>query len=232
MVLNPSGSITISTPGAVVSGADVTGTVTITASDVTLIDSRVRPAPGTTGIAVRYSGVSGVLIDHVEIDGGKSAPTAVGITGSGFTVESANIHGTGDGVDAGSGDVIRDSWIHDLWVGTGDHTDGIQSSGGDGLTITHDTIDARGTGVNSAILLGADLGPLSNTVVNGNLLNGGGFTVYAGSDGTYDSGVIKFTNNRVVRDDNYGPCSFRPSKTGEISQAGNVWDSGFPGAVC
>ncbi|HTC68570.1 MAG TPA: hypothetical protein VK662_03300, partial [Acidothermaceae bacterium] len=81
-VLKPRGSFTISTRGAVVSGLDVTGTVTIAASDVTLMDSRIMPSAGATGIAVRYSGVSGVVIEHVEIDGADHSPSAVGITGS------------------------------------------------------------------------------------------------------------------------------------------------------
>jgi hypothetical protein len=231
-VLKPRGSFTISTRGAVVSGLDVTGTVTIAASDVTLMDSRIMPSAGATGIAVRYSGVSGVVIEHVEIDGADHSPSAVGITGSGFIVEAANIHGTADAIDVGSNDVVRDSWIHDLFVVPGDHTDGVQSSGGANVVISHNTINAEGSHVNSAVILGADLGPLINSVVIGNLLAGGGFTVYAGTNGTYSSGVITIADNRFVKDDNYGPCSFKPSPGATISATGNVWDAGIPGAVC
>ena len=41
VTLTPSGSITINTAGAVVSGLDITGDVVITAPNVTLVDCRV-----------------------------------------------------------------------------------------------------------------------------------------------------------------------------------------------
>jgi hypothetical protein len=194
--------------------------VTINASGVTLKDCRIRPKASSPGIAVSYSGVSGVVIENVEIDGGKHSPSSVGVSGSGFTLRGADIHGTGDGVDVGSNVVVRDSWIHDLWVASGDHTDGVQSAGGSNVTITHNTIDASGAGVNSAVIVGADLGPLSNTSITNNLLDGGGYTLYAGSDGKYSSGVITITGNRFGDHAGYGECSVKISG-GQLRLSGN-----------
>lgn len=221
VALKSSGSLTISTPGAVVSGLDIVGTVTINASGVTLKDCRIRPSAGSPGVAVSYSGVSGVVIENVEIDGGKHSPSSVGVSGSGFTLRAANIHGTGDGVDVGDNVVVRDSWIHDLWVASGDHTDGVQSAGGSNVTITHNTIDATGAGVNSAVIVGADLSPLSNTVITDNLLDGGGYTLYAGSDGKYSSGVITITGNRFGDHAAYGACSIK-TKGGQLRDSDNT----------
>jgi hypothetical protein len=227
-VLKQSGDITISTPGEVVTGLQVNGTVTITASNVTLKDSLIIPDSGDPAIAVSYDHVSGVVIENVEINGGKHSPSSVGVQGSGFTLEADNIHGTADAVDVDSNDVVKDSWIHDLWVSGSDHTDGVQSAGGSNVTISHNTIDATANSTNSAIIIGADLGPISNTLITNNLLDGGSYTIYAGSDGQYSSGVITITNNRFADDADYGLTSFAPDG-GSIIFTGNVLDgSGAP----
>lgn len=222
--LRPSGSLTLSTPGQVVSGLDVSGSITITASNVVLKNSRIRNVRSYAAIIVR-GGVRGVLISHVEVDGGKQTPSVVGITGSGFTAEAVNIHGTADGIDAGSNVVVKNSWIHDLWVAPGDHTDGIQTTGGSNLLIDHNTIIATADRANSAVILGADLGDLSNTTLRNCLLDGGTYTVYAGADPGYDSGVISIIGNRFGSHAQYGPTSFRPSPRRSIIFSGNVWDA-------
>jgi hypothetical protein len=223
-VLKQSGDITLSTPGEVVSGLQVNGTVTITASNVTLKDSLIVPDSGDPAIAVSYDHVSGVVIENVEINGGKHSPSSVGVEGSGFTLIADNIHGTADAVDVDTNDVVRDTWIHDLWVSGSDHTDGVQSAGGANVTISHNTIDATANSTNSAIIIGADLGPISNTLITNNLLDGGSYTIYAGSDGQYSSGVITITNNRFADDADYGLTSFAPDG-GSIIFTGNVLDA-------
>jgi hypothetical protein len=232
VALRPSGSIVISKSGTVVSGLDISGTVKITASHVVLRDCRIRPSGGYAAIAVSYTGVANVLISHVEIDGADHTPSVPGIVGAGFTVDAANIHGTGDAIDLGSGDVVINSWIHDLWVAPGDHTDGIQSSSGVGMRVEHNTIDAAVPGVNSAVIIGADLGPVDDVLVAGNLLFGGNYTVYAGSDGRFDSGAITIENNRFSTGSQYGACSFRPSSGRAIDFHGNIWDADGSPVIC
>jgi hypothetical protein len=214
--------VTIDKPGTVVSGLEITGGVTINASNVTLKNCRIH-GTDTAAISVRYSDVSGVIIDHVEIDGGKRSPSVIGIKGSGYTVQASNIHGTGDAVDAGDNVVVKDSYIHDLWVAPGDHTDGVQTAGGVNLLVTHSTINA--IGVNAALMLGADLSAMNNTVATNNLLDGGNYTVFAGTDGKYSSGLIKITNNRFGMHARYGPYSFNPSSGLPIVFTGNTYDA-------
>jgi hypothetical protein len=175
-------------------------------------------------ISVPYSGVSGVLIDHVEIDGLRTTPSSPGITGAGYTVAFTDIHGTGDGIDLQNDDTVHDSYIHDLYVAPGDHTDGIQSAGGTGSSAIHNTILASCNGCNSAMIIGADLGPIGTFTASNNLLDGGGFTVYAGS-GTYDSGTIIITGNRFGANYSYGLTSFKPSPGRSIRFSGNIDDA-------
>jgi len=226
--LRVSGSLTLSTPGQVVTGLDVRGSIVVTASNVVIKNSRVRDVDNDAAIIVRGN-VHGVIISHVEIDGGKQTPSVVGISGSGFTADAVNIHGTADGIDAGDNVVVQNSWIHDLWVAPGDHTDGVQTAGGSNLLIVHDTIDATGAPTNSAVIMGADLGDLSNTQLRDCLLDGGTYTVYAGADPGNSSGIITIANNRYGDHAQYGPNSFRASPDGAIVFTGNVWDaSGAP----
>jgi len=208
----------------------VTGCVSITASNVTFKNSRVRSTCENGTVGVSWSGVSGVVIDHVEIDG-QNRDNNPGLVGSGFTATALNIHNTEDGVDVQTSDVVEDSYIHDLHVGPGAHVDGIQSAGGSNVVVSHNTIDATNPGTNSAIIFGADLGSLSNTVANENVLTGGNFVVYAGTDGQYGSGLISITNNRFGTG-SYGPCSFKPSPGQPIAFGGNVQDASGTALHC
>jgi hypothetical protein len=77
----------------------------------------------------------------------------------------------------------------------------------------------------SCVLIGADLDSISNVVVEGNYLNGGNYTVYAGADRGNSATGIKIINNRFGRDFVFGPKSV----DGNITWSGNVWaDTGAP----
>jgi hypothetical protein len=219
------GSVTITTAGSRLAALEIDGTLTIKAPGVRVEDCLIRPRGNAVAVSLPYTGVSGVELVHVEIDGGRQNPSVVGIAGSGFVVDAADIHGTGDAIDAGSNVVVQNSWIHDLVAWSGDHTDGIQSSGGRGLRVVNNTIDALGPATNSAILAGADLGPLDRVVIEHNLLRGGNYTVYAGTGGRFDSGSIRISGNRFGSGYRYGPCSLRPAPGRIIQLSGNVDDA-------
>ena len=218
--LEASSATTVSRAGAVLEGLDVRGCLTITASDVTVRRSRIRCG---SEYPVRVSGgARGVLLEDVEIDGmGSPSTTAVG--GDGFTVRRADIHDVGDGPRMGDNTVLEDSWIHDLAAGGGSHNDGVQSTGGRNIVIRNNRIENPDQQT-SCVLIGADLGDIDNVLVEGNLLNGGNYTVYAGSDPGYRATNIRIVGNRFGRDFVFGPKSVSGSG---ITWSGNVWaDSG------
>lgn len=224
VTLRRTGSVTVTQRGARLTGLEIDGTLLIEASDVLVEDCLIKAGSGPVAVRIPYHGVSGVRLLHVEIDGGRRDPSVVGIAGSAFTVDAADIHGTGDGIDAGSNVVIENSWIHDLEARAGDHTDGVQSTGGVGLRIVNNTIDATGPGINSAIIVGADLAPLDNVVIAHNLLDGGNYTIYAGAGDRFESGVIRVIDNRFGTNAQYGSCSLKPSPGHPIDFSGNVED--------
>lgn len=215
-VLTPSGSITVTVDNTVLSGLDVNGCITVNAKNVTIKNTRVR----CNGYyPIRADGGSNTLIQDVTIDGmGSSTPTAV--YGDSYTVLRANIFGVGDGPRAGSNVTVQDSYIHDLVVANGSHNDGIQSTGGSNIVIRGNNIQHPGQG-NATLMLTPTFGPLSNVLVENNLLNGGAFTVHAGGDPTEAATTnVVFRNNRFGRDYLYGIKSFG---VGDISWTNNTW---------
>jgi hypothetical protein len=198
--LTPSGSITISTAGAVVSGLDISGTVNINANDVTLKNSRIR---SNAFYVVRVqAGRSGVVIQDSEIDGvGTDNAGNHGIAGGPATVRRCNIHHVENGITPQSGGwLIEDNYIHTLLASGSPHYDGIQIDGGiSNITIRHNTVINQHNQT-AAVMIDNYFGPISNIVVDNNRLVGGGYTVY--SDGQFSGGTISgvsFTNNRLGR---------------------------------
>lgn len=196
--LKSSGSITISTPGAVVSGLDITGSVRITASNVTLQRSRVT---GKTYNIIEVSdSAKGVTIQDVEINGqGKAgAEGSTGIYGPAKVLRS-DIFGVENGISPSTGSVLQDNWIHGLDAPGDPHIDGIQIDGArHDIVVRHNFVDLRGWTQTSTVMIDNYFGPVSNVTVDQNLLLGAGYVVY--SDGRFDGGPITgvaFTGNRM-----------------------------------
>jgi hypothetical protein len=216
----------IETAGTVIDGKDL-GCVWIQAPDVVIMRSRIRcggPFP------VRVHDQGNLLIEDTEIDGLGNVDSSC-ITWEHYTARRVDCHGVGDGMYiAGDDVVIEDSYIHGLVTCDDCHTDSIQSTGGSRIVIRGNTIENpyQQTGV---IKLGAEDGSLHDVLVEGNLLNGGGFTVYGGGVEGDISG-IRFLDNRFMRAPDgfhseggyWGPVSyFEPSLPGN-EWSGNVWD--------
>jgi hypothetical protein len=218
-VLRQSGSITVSTPGAVIEGMDIKGIVNITAPDVVLRNSRIKAA---AWIVVKVKdGLSGVRIEDVEIDGSGLAgmPGSVGIAGP-VSVLRADIHSVENGIIPSSGAVIRDSYIHDLDSPGSPHYDGIQMDGGQsGILIEHNAIDLTNHGWTSTIMMDNDFGAVTNVRIVGNQLIDGSYTIYA--DGKFSSAPI----NGIVIDRNQlgkGAYGYGLVRNASVSWTDNV----------
>ena len=221
----------IETPGTVIDGKDM-GCIWIVVPDVTITRSRIR-CDGY--FPVRVDGAGSLTIEDTEIDG-LGSPDGSCVTSQNYVARRVDCHGVGDGMYiAGNNVVIEDSYIHDLASCGGCHTDSIQATGGENILIRGNTIENayEQTGV---LKLGAEDGRLHDVLVEGNLLNGGGYTVYGGgTDG--DVAGIRFVNNSFMRapegffaqGGRWGPVAyFEPSLPGN-EWRGNVWhDDGSP----
>lgn len=226
----------LATPGEVVDGKDVTGCLTITASNITLRRFRVRGCAREPVISVGY-GLTGVVIEDCEIDGGRLNPNASAVGYEGYTIRRCDIHGTGSGLHMTNNVVIEDNWVHDLHEGEDSHNDAVLTNGGRNLVVRHNTLENPHTQT-AVVALYGDVEAVVDVVIEDNLLDGGGYTVYGGSvpGKPYSEGArgVRFLNNRFGRrfhpgGGRYGPVSgFDPGRPGNV-WAGNVWhDSGAP----
>ncbi len=188
------GPQTITKDGAVVDGWD-TGTITVSAKNVTIRNTRIT---ATTFWGVHGASGASATLDNVTITGQRGVDCQIGVDGGTVTIEHTDISGCEDGVHLHSDNVLADSYIHDLLKTATSHNDGVQVvSGIAGQAIRHNTIKVaagKGVGDNSAIFVQQSSGPINGLVIDSNLLDGGGYTLY-----------IEKADNVVASDNLLGP---------------------------
>ena len=197
VTLTSMAGLTITTPGTVIDSKNVNGNITVAANNVTIKNSKINGR-------VIARGISGLLLQRVEIAGPSSTTEKLpGVGYSGFTCDGCNVHGWGDGFMMDNDVTIKNSWVHDLKAfgdpaNGGSHNQAILSLGGNNFTITNNRLDAGSQGNFSASLsLFNQWGAITNTLVQGNLFNGGGYCVYAGYDvaGKNYPSNVRYINN-------------------------------------
>lgn len=196
--LKPSGSLTVTTNGAVIDGLDISGALVIKAANVTVKNTRI--VSGSDFWVVTNQG-SGTKFDHVTVAGKGTASTVTGqsgIVGGQGTYNAVDVSGVENGFVPGNGSVIQNSYVHGLAAPGSPHYDGIQIDGNvNNVKITGSTIINNQTQT-SAVMVDNGDGPATNIVVDGNRLIGGGYTVYAdGQFSTSSSVNVSYTNNRI-----------------------------------
>jgi len=195
LALKPSGELIVAEPGAVLSGLDIHGMVTVKAPNVTIVNCRITAA--SFSVVQIPANVTGTTVKTSEIDGvGHDNAGSNGINGQGTFVGN-NIHHVENGVNVTGPSLIRDNYIHDLRASGTPHYDGIQIDGGHEVAILHNTI-INDHAQTSAVMIDNYFSAVSNIRVDGNVLVGGGYTVYS-SDGFKNGPVsgVSFTNNRM-----------------------------------
>lgn len=216
--LRSSGSLTITTPGTVIDGLDVNGSIDVQADNVTIRNSRVSTGSARYPIRV-HPGVTGVLIEHVEVSNEGGDGKGIYFNSGSGTVRYSNIHSAEDGIFITADNVtVEYNYVHTLMRNAGAHPDAIQIRGGDNVTIRGNNLQAihPQTGVsNAAIQIGSLVGDtITNFRVTDNLMNGGRFTINGGGRGEVDSAV--YSGNQFGRDHQYGVA-------GNIENS--VWDA-------
>jgi hypothetical protein len=217
----------ITKAGTVISGLNITGTVTVEAANVTIENCTITAATGG-GVVTIGAGVTGAVVQNCTINGtGANNAGSTGIFGSG-TFNGNNIYNVENGIAVTQGStstLIENNYIHNLLASGSPHYDGIQIDGGlSGVTIEHNTV-INPFGQTSAIMLDNYFGALSNINVTNNLLEGGGYTIY--DDGHFNSSAISgvsITNNHLGGGQ-WGNTDFNgtnPTYTGNVSDAATV----------
>jgi hypothetical protein len=222
MTLTRSDGLVIDTPGTVVDKLDIQGSVVIGAKNVTLRNCKVT---AQSDVVVLISpGITGAVVQNCEINNQGSG--GVGIAGQGLFVGN-NIHDCADGIDVrGDNTTIEGNYIHNMNGPSDSHYDGIQADGGfSNLQILRNTVINQ-KDQTSAIMLSNYWGPVTNVMIDGNLLIGGGYTVYISEigHGQAKGGPlvnVTFTNNRLARGV-WGPLDLRTELGATPMIAGNT----------
>ena len=194
------GPLRVTVPGTVIDGYEISGTLVIDASDVTIKNSRVTGRIDT-GDANKNPRT---LIQRVEIIGPYNSAAdggfaAVGYTG--FTCDGCNVRGWGKGFALVEDVVVKNSWVHDIVVhgdpgNGGSHNETIISLGGSNFQILNNRLDAGDApNVSASLALYSQMEAFNNVLVKGNLFDGGGYCVYAGLAGSYGASNTKFIDN-------------------------------------
>lgn len=219
--LRPSGGLEITQDGTVIDGLDIDGRVVIEANNVVIRNSRIT---SNAHLVVELEqGYSGLLIEDTRIRGVGSC--SAGIAYSNYTARRVHITGCSDGAKMFSNTLFEDSYISNRYRVNGvSHNDGIQSSGGFGITIRGNTILGSYQMSTSAIKVTAGQSNMGNVLIENNYLSGGAYTLYTTiKDGRSASDVT--VRNNVFDQDGwlYG---WRSNKISSAVYTGNTFYTG------
>ena len=223
-----SGNQTFSATGQVISGKDFHGYVKVTGSNITFKDCIFRGGTPTGNNALLDTeAATNTVVEDSEFVPLHPAATIDGIWTKNTSLYRVNIHGTVDGMKAGSNTLLQDSYIHDTsWFasdpnqgGGSTHNDGVQAFDGvNGITLRHNTIDLSTSKDPNAALQDS----ASNVTVDDNWLDGGGCILNFADHGHSLPG-LSVTNNRFGRHSAY-QCPILLSNLLSLAHnSGNVW---------
>lgn len=189
------GTYHVTEDDAVVEHLEVHGNIIIEAKNVTLKNIKLVSATPWHALQLMPKATGFTLRDS-EIDG--RGTTVNGVLGFGRYLHN-DIHDVENGINVTGPTDIRDNFIHDLRGGKDAHYDGIEINGADHITIVNNTI-VNSHEQTSAIMLDNYFTGLSEIVVEGNRLIGGGYALYIDGrfkGGAVDSASIKIVNNKL-----------------------------------
>lgn len=227
------GPMTITKAGTVIDSKIVNGALTVNAHNVVIKNSLLKVANASAINSTDDN--NNLLIEDTEITGQGKDSSAGGIaliSRTGYTLLRVNAHDSGDITRMDGHATIQDSWLHDPSGTDGaQHNDVIQSTNATYIRILHNRLENPHQQT-SCILLKADLGPISNVVVDSNLMAGGGYSFYWYDANDYSKHISNgtVTNNRFLRSPNggffakggmYGPDAFRA--TSSPAWSNNAW---------
>ena len=191
------GTVTLSTDGQVFSNRDVRGSIVVTGDNVTIEKVRVT---GRSEVPLIYTRGGSAVIRDVEVNmSGEEA--GKGIAFDNYTAQRVWFHNGLDCAHQGRNVTITDSYcdLPRLSQGSSAHADGFQSDGGGNYVFRHNTI-RNPNEQTSAILMSTNTSPISNVVIDHNLMSGGGYTVYCGTDEGGMTPNLTYTNNVISRE--------------------------------
>lgn len=192
------GSMIVTTPGAVIENVIINGQLTVNAANVTIKNCIIQ-SNGWWGIEGDQA--PNLTVENSKIIGGNL--TNSGILGSGTFVGNDISH-VSIGIQLTGGATVSSNYIHDLFYGSADpHYDGVTALGGQNhVVIEHNTIIAPDNNGTADVFIDNDFGSVNDVTVKDNLMLGGAaYTVHVdqktGQSGTITNVAIE--NNYLER---------------------------------
>lgn len=144
--LKPSGSIVVTTAGAVIQDVNVSGSILVKANDVTIRNCKVTGSSSAVLVKLEQ-GFRNMTVENcrIEVNTG-GANGAVGSNGgtTGIKIRRTEILGYADGIKADNEALYEYNYIHMYKpAGSIKHLDGIQGSGRRDWTARYNAIDMR-----------------------------------------------------------------------------------------
>jgi hypothetical protein len=206
-------NVILSVPGEVLENRDVHGCITVKAANVVIRNVRVS-CGGNYVIAINagtgsdpwFAPNANTLIQDVEINH-MGTVDGKGIAFEGYHANRVYYHNGADCFHVQRNILVENSYCVIGLDGGGDafctmsdaHWDGIQSDEGDVIVLRHNTI-RNPCKQTSAILMSTNTLPIGHVTIEGNLMAGGGWTVYCGTgEGGPTFGPEIFRDNRISR---------------------------------
>ena len=226
------GWLDVRTDGAIIENLIVSGPIEAYGTNVTIRNNQLVVTGDHWAVGLRHTVNATVANNDIGVLGGTRLAVAVKDIYSddiGTQILRNNIVNVDTGIQMGAG-LIEGNYIHDMGIESGDHINGVTSNGATGqLTVRGNTILNR-FDQTDAIGLFQDFGVEANRLITGNLLAGGGYTIYGGDNQRFGkTSNIKITNNRFStvyfpNSGSWGPVTaFDKTGTGN-EWSGNIWD--------
>ena len=227
------GSLTSSRAGQVIERTTVNGRLTVQHDNVTVRDVLVN-GTGTYMIQVLPTAdgscPTNVTFEYVEIDGASAAENDIPLYSPecGYTFDHGHIHNVGRSSRVVHDTTISNSYIFSSRTGdSGAHRGGVGNNGGSGNALINNVLLCEGGGCSAAIPMYGDFAPVTDYLIEHNLLaTTGSYCAYGGSVGSkpYPNGSnIRFIDNHFST--RYGPnCGqYGPIAAFDNGVRGNVW---------
>ena len=230
------GVVTLDQSGEVYENKQVTGSIIVTAANVTIRNVRLIATDPYYGISVKAGNdweneQANLLVEHVEVDLNGNLGIK-GIAFNGYTLRHSFLHNGADCAHFNKNVTIEDSLCvtgpdanNEGWPDTTafcnstEHFDGFQANDASDSTIHHNTV-RNPCSQTSAIAL---FGSVRNIMVDNNLVAGGGYSLYCGSPNATNVTVSdnRFARTWYPRSGNWGRTAHCESG---VVLTRNVWD--------
>jgi hypothetical protein len=236
--LVPSGGISSTYDGQVISGLEVTGRVTIRHDNVVVRDTKIN---GTGTYMITTSNKDNgqcpvnITFEYIEIDGALALENDIPVysTCGNMTIDHAYIHNVGRSSRVTNNMTISNSYIYSDRTGdSGAHRGAVGNNGGSNNRLFNNVLKCSGTGCSAAMPMYGDFAPIDGYHIEHNLLaTTGSYCTYGGSLDSKpypDGSNIKFINNHFSTEffptcGRYGVISGFENNIRGNEWTGNIW---------